>query len=68
MVSVMVGVSVGGRVISNVSGTGLGVVLPNDETVGVLVDLTTGVALVFGAEARLGVKEGAAAFELVGVD
>ena len=58
----------GGRVISNVSGTGLGVVLPNDETVGVLVDLTTGVALVFGAEARLGVKEGIVAIALVGVD
>ena len=68
MVRVMVGVSVGGRVISNVSGTGLGVVLPNDETVGVLVDLTTEVALMFGAEARLGVKEGTVAFALVGVD
>ena len=66
----MVGVSVGGRVISKVSGTGLGVILPNDETVGVPVaDLTVGVEFVSGRATRLGVREGAVVIAaLVGVD
>ena len=66
----MVGVSVGGSVISSVNGTGLGVRSLSEVAVGVRVEVeaTTGVALGFGAEDRLGVKEGAAAFELVGVD
>ena len=70
MVSVMVGVSVGGRVISRVSGTGLGVMLPNEETVGVRVaDLTVGVVFVLGIAAKLGVREGAVVvITLVGVD
>lgn len=55
--------------ISNVKGTGLGVTLPKEETVGVRVaDLMTGVALCSGTAGRLGVNEGAAATTLVGVD
>lgn len=70
MVSVIVGVSVGGKVISRVSGTGLGVMLPKDETVGVLVaDLTVGVVFVLGTATKLGVREGTAlVITLVGVE